>query len=94
MRLKQTPLEAARKITGSLFRLPSRRSALVSCGRGRMMAGSGSTENDGGKWTELTSNLPATAPGQWIVRELNHPMWMRMWPTSRSTRIALVMIAP
>jgi hypothetical protein len=26
------------------------------------------TENDGGKWTELTSNLPEKAPGQWIVR--------------------------
>src|SRR5436190_210930 len=26
------------------------------------------TENDGGKWTELTSNLPEPARGQWIVR--------------------------
>jgi hypothetical protein len=26
------------------------------------------TENDGGKWTELTSNLPQPVPGQWIVR--------------------------
>ena len=26
------------------------------------------TENDGGKWTELTSNLPQSVPGQWIVR--------------------------
>ena len=26
------------------------------------------TENDGGKWTELTDNLPQPARGQWIVR--------------------------
>ena len=26
------------------------------------------TENDGGKWTELTNNLPEPARGQWIVR--------------------------
>src|SRR3954454_10012591 len=26
------------------------------------------TENDGGKWTELTANLPEPARGQWIVR--------------------------
>src|SRR5256714_2841277 len=26
------------------------------------------TENDGGKWTELTSTLPESARGQWIVR--------------------------
>ncbi|HJT80710.1 MAG TPA: hypothetical protein VJ719_05885 [Chthoniobacterales bacterium] len=26
------------------------------------------TENDGGKWTELTENLPENARGQWIVR--------------------------
>src|SRR5438067_5433321 len=26
------------------------------------------TENDGGKWTELTSNLPEPAHGQWIAR--------------------------
>src|SRR5437899_5829783 len=26
------------------------------------------TENDGGKWTELTSNLQESARGQWIVR--------------------------
>src|SRR5438876_587980 len=26
------------------------------------------TENDGGKWTELTSNLPEEARSQWIVR--------------------------
>jgi photosystem II stability/assembly factor-like uncharacterized protein len=26
------------------------------------------TENDGGKWTELTNNLPGPARGQWIVR--------------------------
>ena len=26
------------------------------------------TENDGGKWTELTANLPEGARGQWIVR--------------------------
>ena len=26
------------------------------------------TENDGGKWTELTDNLPEPARGQWIVR--------------------------
>ena len=26
------------------------------------------TENDGGKWTELTSNLPETARSQWVVR--------------------------
>ena len=26
------------------------------------------TENDGGKWTELTNNLPETVRGQWIVR--------------------------
>ena len=26
------------------------------------------TENDGGKWTELTSNLPEPARSQWIVR--------------------------
>ena len=25
------------------------------------------TENDGGKWTELTSNLPEPARGQWVV---------------------------
>jgi photosystem II stability/assembly factor-like uncharacterized protein len=26
------------------------------------------TENDGGKWTELTNNLPEPARGQWVVR--------------------------
>ena len=26
------------------------------------------TENDGGKWTELTNNLPEPARGEWIVR--------------------------
>ena len=26
------------------------------------------TENEGGKWTELTANLPEAARGQWIVR--------------------------
>src|SRR6266404_1710053 len=26
------------------------------------------TENDGGKWTELTNNLPEAARGQWVVR--------------------------
>ncbi len=26
------------------------------------------TDNDGGKWTELTANLPEPARGQWIVR--------------------------
>ncbi|HZR06002.1 MAG TPA: hypothetical protein VFA61_09255, partial [Candidatus Udaeobacter sp.] len=26
------------------------------------------TENDGGKWTELTNNLPEAAHGKWIVR--------------------------
>jgi hypothetical protein len=26
------------------------------------------TENEGGKWTELTNNLPEPARGQWIVR--------------------------
>jgi photosystem II stability/assembly factor-like uncharacterized protein len=26
------------------------------------------TENDGGKWTELTANVPEPARGQWIVR--------------------------
>src|SRR5437762_368912 len=26
------------------------------------------TENDGGRWTELTNNLPEPARGQWIVR--------------------------
>ncbi|HLW35428.1 MAG TPA: hypothetical protein VKS98_07185 [Chthoniobacterales bacterium] len=26
------------------------------------------TDNDGGKWTELTNNLPEPARGQWIVR--------------------------
>ena len=26
------------------------------------------TDNDGGKWTELTNNLPEAARGQWIVR--------------------------
>src|SRR5437667_88860 len=25
------------------------------------------TENDGGKWTELTNNLPEPARGQWVV---------------------------
>ena len=25
------------------------------------------TENDGGKWTELTDNLPEPARGQWVV---------------------------
>ena len=26
------------------------------------------TENEGGKWTDLTANLPAAAKGQWIMR--------------------------
>src|SRR5438045_8195197 len=26
------------------------------------------TDNDGGKWAELTNNLPEPARGQWIVR--------------------------
>ena len=26
------------------------------------------TQDDGGKWTELTSNLPEPLRGQWIVR--------------------------
>src|SRR5207245_8217379 len=26
------------------------------------------TENEGGKWTELTNNLPEPARGQWVVR--------------------------
>jgi photosystem II stability/assembly factor-like uncharacterized protein len=31
------------------------------------------TENDGGKWTELTNNLPEPARGQWVQRiELSH----------------------
>jgi len=34
-----------------------------------MMGGLWITENDGGKWTELTSNLPeAGRASQWIVR--------------------------
>ena len=39
------------------------------------------TENDGGKWTELTNNLPEPGRGQWIVR---------IEPSARDANVAYV----
>src|SRR6266566_3627463 len=53
---------------GTVFSLAEspKRAGLVWAGTddGRLWV----TENDGGKWTELTNNLPEPARGEWIVR--------------------------
>ena len=62
------PREAAQKITALCFRWPNRlkRAGLLWAGTddGRLWM----TENEGGKWTELTDNLPEPARGQWVSR--------------------------
>src|SRR6266446_3778560 len=63
-----SPMVMTKHKPGVIFSLAesSKRAGLLWAGTddGRLWI----TENDGGKWTELTNNLPEPVRGQWVVR--------------------------